>query len=226
MLKILRLFLVPCFFWSFVAFATPDSLNRYFSEVPSAWKGHKPFAEWLVKEMNPKQIVDLGVDYGFSTFVFANVAPRDCVITGIDLFEGDVNAGLRDTYTAVLGFARDFSFPNVEIIRGNFQEVARLWNRPVDILHIDGFHSYEAVRNDYNSWAHFVHNDGVILFHDVNVAHFGVIDFFKEVNHGHKLYFLHTFGLGILTRNEKLYQAMKANFQEIYDFSVIPLIRH
>lgn len=53
--------------------------------IKSAWKGHELFAVWLVKKLKPLVIVDLGIDYGFSTFVF--VIPGIGKVYGIDHFK-------------------------------------------------------------------------------------------------------------------------------------------
>lgn len=69
-----------------------DAIDKLFltnlDDTPAtAWTGHRQFAEWLVKFVNPKVIVDLGVDYGYSTFSFA--IPRIGHVYGIDNFSGD-----------------------------------------------------------------------------------------------------------------------------------------
>ncbi len=202
-------------------------LETYLANMPSAWKGHRPFAEWLVDYMQPDQIVDLGVDYGYSTLVFANAAQKNGkgIVSGIDSFQGEGMTGIRNTYAYVLEIVKNLNLYNTEIIKGNFNEVNRNWERSIDILHIDGYHSYEAVSNDFNTWAPFVLDDGIVLFHDINVPNpaFGVIDFFRELSGGYKLYFLHTYGLGIFTKNALLYEAIKNQFADVYDDAETPL---
>lgn len=195
--------------------------------ITSAWKGHRIFAEWLVKTIKPTQIVDLGVDYGYSTLVFANAARANGfgTVTGIDLFEGDTMTGLRNTHASILEWIDALSLANVEIIKGDFNVVSLSWERPIDILHIDGYHSYEAVYKDFMSWNGFVREDGIILFHDINVANpeFEVINFFRNLSGGHKLYFLQSFGLGIYTKNDALYNLILNTFPNVYDFDETPL---
>ena len=63
----------------------------WIENIVSAWKGHRTFAEWLVSKFENPKIVELGVDYGYSTFVFANsLKGTSGIIYGIDLFQGEV----------------------------------------------------------------------------------------------------------------------------------------
>ena len=48
----------------------------WIEEISSAVKGHRVFFEWLVEHMRPTTIVELGVDRGYSTFVFAEALAK------------------------------------------------------------------------------------------------------------------------------------------------------
>jgi hypothetical protein len=76
----------------------------------------------------------------------------------------------------------------------------------VDLLHIDGLHTYEAVTHDFTTWRPKLAPAATVLFHDVApdsgyessrfwseiCAEFGGFSFF------------HNFGLGVLTWNRPL----------------------
>lgn len=180
--------------------------------INTAWRGHETFANWLTKRVNPEVIVDLGVDYGFSTFTWG--LKRIGKVYGIDSFEGDPNAGYRNTYDSVMKLRSELKLDdNVEIIKGYFDDVAKSWDKSIDILHIDGRHDYNSVKNDYETWSRFVKDDGVILFHDtcVYVSDFGVYKLFDEIELP-KLNFTHSYGLGIVTKNTNLYNDIKDFF--------------
>lgn len=187
-------------------------------DIPSTcWDGHRNFAEWLVSYLKPEVIVDLGVDWGFSTFCFA--MPRIGHVYGVDTFEGDDYTGKPegDNYQYVLSKREKlFMEDNVTFIKGYFDDVAKTWNKKIDILHIDGDHSYEAVKNDFETWSKFVSDDGVILLHDTCVEeirgnHYGVKKFFDEINLP-KCTFTHTFGLGVVSKNKNIIDLIKHNF--------------
>jgi predicted O-methyltransferase YrrM len=183
---------------------------KILSTIVTAWTGHIIFADWLVRRTKPEVVVDLGVDYGFSTFCFALAGIGH--VYGVDSFEGDEHAGNRNTYDLVNAKREELGMNNVTFIKGFFDEVAKTWTNPIDILHIDGFHTYEAVKNDYDTWSKFLKPDGIVLFHDTCVPHFGVKDFFRELDLP-KVNFSASFGLGVASRNEALITEIKQVFK-------------
>ena len=83
---------------------------------------------------------------------------------------------LIDTYPTVLGLnlsritARrlvdSVERGGVEWIRARSDEAARNWDLPIDFLFIDGDHSYDAVRRDWEDWSGHVTPGGHVAFHD------------------------------------------------------------
>jgi predicted O-methyltransferase YrrM len=204
-------------------------MAEWLNEIPSAWKGHKQFAEWLVDTMKPTTIVELGVDYGYSSFVFAMALEKSNSagkIYGIDWFQGDEHASFRNTFSYVNERKDKYSLNNLEIIKGDFAETAKGWDTPIDMLHIDGYHTFDAVQSDFKNWSPFVKEDGLILFHDTAIGHFGIKDFFRTLNQGYRLHFIHSAGLGIYTKNKQLFDAIKSKFsvgnERVYDFNEYP----
>ena len=198
-----------------------DAIDKLFltnlEDVPSCWRGHRKFAEWLVSQVKPEVTVDLGVDRGFSTFCFG--MPRIGHVYGIDTFEGDIFTGPapQGSYEYVLNKQEKlFMKDNVTFIKGLFDDVAKTWDKKIDILHIDGDHAYESVKHDYETWSPFLKENGVILFHDtcveeLNGHHYGVKKFFEELDLP-KVTFTHTFGLGVASKNKELIEFIKSNF--------------
>jgi predicted O-methyltransferase YrrM len=189
-------------------------------DVPAtAWTGHRGFANWLVNYLKPKVIVDLGTDWGFSAFCFA--MPRIGKVYTIDNYFGDSFVGEHDgkeKYKFLLNKRKKlFLDDNLEFIKGDFTETSKVWDKKIDILHIDGDHLYESVKNDFETWSQFLNDGGVILMHDTCVEEYnnnnmyGVKKFFEEIDLP-KVNFTHTFGLGIISKNKQLIDLIQNNF--------------
>ena len=174
--------------------------------LTTAWTNHANFAIELVNIIQPKIIVDLGVDYGYSTFSFAY--PGIGEVYGVDWFQGDVHASFRNTYDSVVEFnnmiKNEYSIDNVNIIKSDFTEFAKTWDTKIDILHIDGEHSYESVSSNYETFNKFLNEDSVVLFHDTISYSNTVGTFFDELC-GYKLNREQSHGLGIFTKCKDTY---------------------
>ena len=84
-------------------------------------------------------------------------------------------------------------------IKGDSKEV--LWNKEIDILLIDGDHSYEGIKADYEKYEPFVKENGLILIHDVLWAHKGVKKFFwDKVKYPKSIFPLSRSGMGVITK--------------------------
>jgi predicted O-methyltransferase YrrM len=182
-------------------------------QLESSWKGHRAFAEWLTQRLQPKITVELGVDYGYSLFCLANKNPGRVI--GIDLFEGDAHAGTREKnqHETVQQFAIDNQYTNVQLIKGDFTELAQYWVAPIDILHIDGLHTYEACLMDFVNWGPHVSATGVVLMHDIT-SYPDVTRVFLEVGAKSKVAFLHSAGLGIVCRDPALAQEILTRYPD------------
>jgi len=173
----------------------------------SAWKGHLDFAYNLVKQINPNIVVDLGVDFGHSTFSYSGSC--NGTIYGIDWFEGDEHAGKRKTYDIVkdtykfLLEKNILEKNNIIFVKGDFNEIAKVFDKKIDLLHIDGLHTYEAVKNDFETWFPKLNDNGLILMHDICSFPESVGKFFNEIQLP-KFKFYHSAGLGVISKNETI----------------------
>ena len=180
-------------------------------DSPSAWFGHMPLARWLTQEASPRVFVELGSHYGHSYFSFCQSVvecglPTKCY--AVDTWQGDEHAGLyaEDIYGRVTShnernFA-DFS----KLLRMTFDQAqAGFEDESIDLLHIDGLHTYEAVRHDFETWLPKLAPGAVVLFHDISVRDrdFEVWKFWDELKSQYPSHFefLHSFGLGVLQLN-------------------------
>jgi SAM-dependent methyltransferase len=73
----------------------------------------------------------------------------------------------------------------------------------IDLLHIDGLHSYAAVRHDWDAWFPKVTPGGIVLLHDIDARHadFGVWKLWGEIAQTYEAFeFHHYHGLGVLRK--------------------------
>lgn len=182
----------------------------------SAWSGHYFFAYDLVRNTKPKVIVELGTHKGNSLFSMAQAIKDGELGTklyGIDTWEGDPQAGYygEDIYKEFLKISKKY-YKDVNIIplKMLFDDALKEFkDNSIDILHIDGLHTYEAVKHDFDTWLPKVKKDtGIILFHDVceTKDDFGVYKLWEELKKKYKntITFEHYHGLGVIFLNKNL----------------------
>lgn len=195
-----------------------DLLNPMLSVSP--WAGHRNFAYDLVSFVKPKRILELGTHYGCSFFAFLQASSDHALNTehvAVDTWVGEEHAGRygEDVFEIVNRTIDEFfNTQKVRILRKTFDEaLADVDDNSIDLLHIDGFHSYDAASHDYLTWAPKVAENGIVLFHDVaQSSGYGSADFWNEIKVKHPYFeFLeHSFGLGILfPKGDKKYLALK-----------------
>lgn len=173
----------------------------------SAWNGHLHFARWLIEAFKPKLIVELGSHRGSSYFAFCqSVAEVNYVAKcyAIDTWQGDDHAGAYgdEVYVEVCKYNEQYgSFSS--LIRKRFESAVHDFpDASIDLLHIDGLHTYEAVKSDFETWLPKLRPGALVLLHDVQVKErgFGVHKYWQElINIYEKNYlFHHSHGLGVI----------------------------
>jgi hypothetical protein len=178
------------------------------ARLPSTgWAGHIPFLFVLFRALRPDTYVELGVQNGASLIAAATAAATyqtPTMLVGIDSWQGDEHTGYYQGDSIYRDLCNYFAatFPRVRLERGFFADVLpRFATGSVDILHIDGLHTYDAVKGDFTAWFDRVSPKGVIILHDIAVLEhgFGVHRLWNELKeHFTTLEFRHSFGLGVV----------------------------
>jgi len=145
----------------------------------------------MVAELRPKTILEIGTSRGGSLFILCRLSAPDGTIISVDM----PGAGYGEAYTPA--HARLFElFPskgqNLSLVKADSHSPATrsrvdmlLAGKKVDLLFIDGDHSYEGVKKDFEMYSPLVADGGVIAFHDIAVhtkfAHCEVDRFWNEI---------------------------------------------
>jgi len=143
----------------------------------------------------------------------------------VDTWEGDEHAGFygEDVFQAVAVRNRLEYDSFSRLIRSRFDEAhAGFENESIDLLHIDGLHTYEAVKHDFERWLPKMSRRGIVLLHDTNVyeRNFGVSILFQELAQRYPTFeFLHSHGLGAIGVGADLPRPVHALFQASGDES-------
>jgi len=174
--------------------------------IQSQWNEHVPFAMTVIEALQPRLVVELGTQFGVSHCAWCQAAAA--LETGsrcyaVDTWAGDPHTGFYGTevYDDLVAHHHEYeSFST--LLRMTFDEALNQFSDgSIDLLHIDGLHTYEAVRHDFEAWLPKMSKAGVVLFHDTIEVEkeFGVYRLWDEITVGRRHFnFEHCHGLGVL----------------------------
>jgi O-antigen biosynthesis protein len=184
-------------------------------EVPKFWVEHIPFAFYLVPLLKPKLFVELGTHSGNSFFAFCQAVKENGLATkcyAVDIWKGDKHTGyyFENVYYYVAKHKEENYSDNAFLLRKTFDEaLVDFQDGSIDLLHIDGLHTYEGVRHDFEAWLPKLSEKAVVLLHDTQIKmdDFGVWKYWKEISNRYPSFeFYHGCGLGVLAVGEKVPQ--------------------
>ncbi len=185
----------------------------------SAWYGHLPFANWIMRAARPALFVELGTHAGISYAGFC-----EAVLSGhlparglaVDTWEGDEHAGFygEAIFQEFSRFHDKRYGAFSSLLRCRFdQALDTLPDGAIDLLHIDGRHRLDDITEDFNGWLPKLSPRAVVLLHDTNVRErdFGVWRFWETQRTLYPSFeFLHAHGLGVLAVGAQAPEAVLA----------------
>lgn len=200
----------------------------------SAWLQHTPLVPILMGLLRPRTFVELGTHRGDSYCAFCEAALRlktGTQCAAVDTWTGDPHAGeYGPDVLAGLRQFHDRRYLGVSrLLQMTFDAALPTFpDQCIDLLHIDGLHTYEAVRHDYESWRPKLTDRGVVLFHDTTarLPGFGVWKCWEELAPTAPSFNMpHGWGLGILAVGSNVPPAfLEFLIQLQKDEALVPLL--
>ena len=127
----------------------------------------------LLAKRRPKFLLEIGTARGGTLFLFARVSSPDAMIISIDLPGGRFGGGYSEWRNSLY---KSFAIrkQTIHLVREDSHAPATLnmvkkilEGRKLDFLFIDGDHTYNGVKTDFEMYGRLVRKGGIISFHDV-----------------------------------------------------------
>jgi predicted O-methyltransferase YrrM len=120
-----------------------------------------------VRALNPTRICEIGASAGGTLYLLTRVASPDALIISLDIdlppHTRRVRARMTRDRQRLVCMEADSHDP-----RTREKVVEELGDEQLDFLFIDGDHSYEGVRADFELYSGLVREGGIIALHDIN----------------------------------------------------------
>lgn len=140
----------------------------------------------LARSLPPKSVIaEIGSLAGKSTIALASaVKEKQGIVYAIDIFKSGL-AHFReilpeDYFPVFQANMKKNNLDNVIPLRGRSEEIGKTWKIPIDMLFIDGGHTYPQVKLDFGSFFPHVKKGGIVCFHDACPSFKGVWKLFLE----------------------------------------------
>jgi predicted O-methyltransferase YrrM len=151
----------------------------------------------LIRKKSLGVVVEIGTSHGGVFYGLCKLANRNATIVSIDMPAGKFGGVIWSDDSGIRGYGRPGQ--RLEFIRFDSHKAstkAKLCNilggssPTIDLLFIDGDHTYKGVKQDYEMYSPLVKKGGMIVFHDIcdhpAMLDVEVMKYWKEVKRGKK----------------------------------------
>ena len=187
---------------------------------------------FLVDVLRPGILVELGTHWGNSYCAFCQAVDELRLSTAcyaIDTWKGDDQSGrYGPEVLADLRAHHDPLYGNFSMLVESTFDAAleHFADASIDLLHVDGLHTYAAVKHDVEAWWPKLSDRGVLVLHDINARRldYGVWRLWEELRDVYPhLELHHAHGLGVLAAGAE----QAAEFRELLESppEVVDLLR-
>ena len=127
----------------------------------------------ILKDLNPKIILEIGTAGGGTLYLFTRIIDPEAIIISLDLPGGSFGGGYSEWKIPIYqSFTKNGQ--KIKLLRADshspktFKLVKTvLADKKVDFLFIDGDHTYEGVKRDFNMYSSLVKEGGITALHDI-----------------------------------------------------------
>jgi predicted O-methyltransferase YrrM len=139
---------------------------RYRLGLSEARTQTTPAEHALLRELaaGARTIVELGAFEGVSTRVMRDAMASDAHLYAVDPFVAN-RYGFCVQHAIFWREVGHSANGHVILIRQFSHEAIASWREPIDLLFLDGDHSFEGVTRDFREWGRYVRPSGIILVH-------------------------------------------------------------
>jgi predicted O-methyltransferase YrrM len=158
-----------------------DSVDVSFNSAtgilkPAQIQGEISYVMEKIKDIHPLRVMELGTGKGGNLFLLCNATASNGKIISLDLRGGAHGAGYPPWRVPLF---KSFVSKDKELILlladshkiETKEQIGKiLGNEKLDVLFIDGDHSYAGVKRDFELYNSFVRSGGLIIFHDIAIC--------------------------------------------------------
>jgi len=151
-----------------VEYFKPTSIPHkiYLNQIWGEWK---PFMNFLIPERSPKRILEIGTGRGGSTYFLTKVGGENSLVVTVDT--EPIAKQFVDLYRRCPN-QKIHSLIGASDDPATLKKVERIFGKePLDLLYIDGDHSYDGVKKDFELYKEFCGEKTIICFHDIVPDH-------------------------------------------------------
>lgn len=156
-----------------------------------------------LKSKSPKSYLEIGIGNGGSWLTCSYFLRES-----LDVSHAVDNLSYKDSVNQKIEeieFSRDFlreHIKEVEFYNSDSRKFLDQCTRKYDVIFIDGDHSYEGVKRDFDGSINLINPGGLMVFHDIASSGApGVVQFWNEIENKYpskKFVYSHTCGMGII----------------------------
>jgi cephalosporin hydroxylase len=150
----------------------------------------------LLEQHRPRTVVEIGTAHGGTLFLWCALAHPEATIVSIDL-PGGIHGGGYPYWKTWIYRRFSTASQKLHLLRGDSQAPEMmeklktvLPDGKVDFLFIDGNHTYDGVKVDFQNYSPLVAKGGIVVFHDICTIppeiNCQVDEFWKEIKNNYR----------------------------------------